>query len=298
MGASLIGPVIASRELQDLWPAKAIVLVVQGQLALLPLHIAQLPNGKRLLDIAEVSYLPSLSLWQTASRWSSGHALTSVPDPSQPEDLAYADFEAAFDQRLAGRTLTRPIGRDQMLEALASADIFHFVGHARFNADDPDASGMRLAEGDHLNVRDIVEARLMRAPQLVILSACETGRVEAVRMANEFVGLPAAFMSIGAKGVIASLWPASDVPTFFLMMRLIEELQVNGKKPTTALRDAQLWLSQRKGLELAQLLRSFDPQPSTPAAVLEQALRVKYRNLAPYADPWAWAGFFYSGLDP
>jgi hypothetical protein len=298
MGSSLLGPVIASPELKELWPPKSIVLVVQGQLALLPLHIAQLPNGKRLLDIAEISYLPSLSVWQTASRWSSTHALVSVPDPSQSQDLAYAHLEAAFDERVAGRALTPPIRRDQVLDALGGADIFHFVGHARFDPDDPDSSGMRLAAGDKLTVREIVEARLVHAPQLVILSACETGRAEAVTMANEFVGLPAAFMSIGAKGVIASLWPASDAPTFFLMVRLIEELQVNGKKPTAALRDAQLWLSQRKGLELAQLLRTFDPQPGTRAAVLEQALRVNYRNVAPYSDPWAWAGFFYSGLDP
>jgi CHAT domain-containing protein/tetratricopeptide (TPR) repeat protein len=298
MGSSLLGPVIASPELKELWPPKSIVLVVQGQLALLPLHIAQLPDGKRLIDIAEISYLPSLSLWHTASRWSSTHALVSVPDPSQSQDLAYAHLEAAFDERVAGRALTPPIRRDQVLDALAVADIFHFVGHARFDPDDPDSSGMRLAAGDKLTVREIVEARLVHAPQLVILSACETGRAEAVTMANEFVGLPAAFMSIGAKGVIASLWPASDAPTFFLMVRLIEELQVNSKKPTAALRDAQLWLSQRKGLELAQLLRTFDPQPGTRAAVLEQALRVNYRNVAPYSDPWAWAGFFYSGLDP
>jgi len=115
-------------------------------------------------------------------------------------------------------------------------------------------------------------------------------------MANEFVGLSAAFMSIGAKGVVASLWPASDVPTFFLMTRLIHELQVNGKRPSAALRDAQHWLSQRTGLELARLLRTFNPEPNTDAAKLEQLLRVQFRNAVPYAEPWAWAGFFYSGL--
>jgi CHAT domain-containing protein len=75
-------------------------------------------------------------------------------------------------------------------------------------------------------------------------------------MANEFVGLPAAFMSIGPNGAVSSLWPASDGPTLFLMARLMRELH-SGTPPARALKDAQVWLSNSTGTQLAEVLRSL-----------------------------------------
>src|SRR6185295_4991930 len=74
--------------------------------------------------------------------------------------------------------------------------------------------------------------------------ACTAPLRRTCHMANEFVGLPAAFMSIGANGAVSSLWPASDGPTLFLMARLLRELH-SGTPPARALKDAQLWLSNR-----------------------------------------------------
>src|SRR5205823_6669164 len=55
-------------------------------------------------------------------------------------------------------------------------------------------------------------------------------------MANEFVGLLAAFMSIGANGAVSSLWPpASDGPTLFLMAKLMREL--HSGTPVTNIRN-------------------------------------------------------------
>jgi CHAT domain-containing protein len=114
-------------------------------------------------------------------------------------------------------------------------------------------------------------------------------------MANEFVGLPTAFMSIGAMGVVSSLWPASDGPTLFLMVRLITELKSGERAPAHALGRAQAWLSSSTGAKLANVLRSLRPKPGSEVARLEQTLRIRYHDSRPYAEPWAWAGFFYSG---
>jgi len=74
-------------------------------------------------------------------------------------------------------------------------------------------------------------------------------------MANEFVGLPAAFMSIGANGAVSSLWPASDGPTLFLMARLMRELH-SGTPPARAQRCSALAV-QQTGTQLAEVLRSL-----------------------------------------
>jgi hypothetical protein len=63
-------------------------------------------------------------------------------------------------------------------------------------------------------------------------------------------------MSIGANGAVSSLWPAGDGPTLFLMTRLMRELH-SGTPPLRALKDAQVWLSNSTGTQLAEVLRSL-----------------------------------------
>jgi CHAT domain-containing protein len=57
------------------------------------------------------------------------------------------------------------------------------------------------------------------APRLVALSACETGLHDINRSPEEFIGLPAAFLQLGATGVLATLWPVNDASAAFLMSR-------------------------------------------------------------------------------
>lgn len=298
LGASLFGPLLRTLEGAGLWPREDVVLVVQGELALLPLHIGKDPTGKPLMNIASVSYLPSLALWQPrTAEASTSLKLYSIADPSDDSGLPYAPTEAQVSAVLGGVTLAGPVDKGQFLQALEQADILHFVGHAHFDADDPERSSIRLSSKDRLEVRDIETAQIRKAPDLIVLSACETGRVETATMANEFVGLPAAFMSIGAKGAISSLWPASDGPTLFLMARLMRELR-SGTPPSRALQDTQVWLSNSTGSQLAEVLRTLGPAPGSDGAKLEQILRIRFRDSRPYAEPWAWAGFMYTGFKP
>lgn len=159
------------------------------------------------MNAASVSYLPSLALWQPrTAEASTPPKLYSIADPSDDSGLPYAATEAQVSAVLGGVTLAGPVDKGQFLQALEQADILHFVGHARFDADDPERSSIRLSSKDRLEVREIETAQIRKAPDLIVLSACETGRVETATMANEFVGLPAAFMSIrGKRSCILSL---------------------------------------------------------------------------------------------
>ena len=179
LGVSLLVPLFNKLEGLGLWPREDLILVVQGELALLPLHIGAEPTGKRLLDVANVSYLPSLALWQQrTSDAGLSPKLYSISDPSDDSGLPYAPTEAQVSAVLGGVTLPGPVDKVQFLRALEQADILHFVGHARFDVENPEHSSIRLSSADRLEVRDIETAQIRKAPSLIVLSACETGRVE------------------------------------------------------------------------------------------------------------------------
>src|SRR5262245_7492397 len=66
-----------------------------------------------------------------------------------------------------------------------------------------------------------------------------------VRLSSEFIGLPSAFLQIGAAGVIGTLWSVDDVSTALLMMRFYELHLAGRLEPAAALRSAQFWLRDR-----------------------------------------------------
>src|SRR5262249_52559214 len=82
----------------------------------------------------------------------------------------------------------------------------------------------------------------LRGCELVVLSACETGRG---RIANGdgVLGLQRAFHMAGARATLTSLWSISDAATSVLMEQFYQRLW-SGKKVTKleALRQAQLYV--------------------------------------------------------
>ena len=103
--------------------------------------------------------------------------------------------------------------------------------------------------------------------ELVVLSACETGRGE-VQVGEGVLGLRRAFQLAGARAVLASLWQVPDTETERLMTDCLKRW-LDGAPPADALRQAQLRL-------ISQLRQSDNPR-----------LRE--------APPLYWAGFICHG---
>jgi CHAT domain-containing protein len=82
----------------------------------------------------------------------------------------------------------------------------------------------------------------MRATQLVILSACETGRGQFIH-GEGMMSLARAFSYAGCKSVITSLWKADDAATAYITKRLHHYLK-SGKP-----KDVALQLAKRDYLE-------------------------------------------------
>ncbi len=81
---------------------------------------------------------------------------------------------------------------------------------------------------------------------LVVLSACETGRGRTVG-GEGVLGLVRSFLQAGAPRVVASLWKVDDAATAALMGRFHENLAKRGLPAGRALREAQDWTRARDG---------------------------------------------------
>ena len=130
----------------------------------------------------------------------------------------------------------------------------HFATHGYLDTERPSLSALVLAQIDEkgqaedgfLRVNDIYNARL--AADLVVLSACQTGLGKEVR-GEGLMGLTRAFLYAGVPRVVVSLWNVNDRATAELMAAFYKSMLRDGKRPSAALRAAQLELRKQKRWE-------------------------------------------------
>ncbi len=137
-----------------------------------------------------------------------------VADPNGNLPAARTEVEAvrrALEADPGGWSLRTMEGSqahgDVVRRALAEATLFHYAGHATFAGRGGWESALPLAENTRLTVGDILA--LKRAPELVVLSGCETGR-SAREAPLESIGLAHAFVAAGSRRVIAAVRPVAD----------------------------------------------------------------------------------------
>jgi len=129
--------------------------------------------------------------------------------------------------------------------ALNGATVAHLACHGRFRSDSPLFSSLELADGP-LNVYEL--QRLSRAPELIVLSACDLA-VSDPRPGDELLGFAAALIGMGSRTVIASVVPVPDAATKRMMVDFHRHL-VAGRTPAAALAGAQAALGRARA-ELA-----------------------------------------------
>lgn len=297
-----------SSAVQAVYPnTSRLVLIPNKVLGALPLHAAwRLENGyrKSWLDDFEITYAPSAwVLSRCAIRRRANprkpETLLAVQDPQ--ENLSYSDFEIDGVKRwftdhriLPGVAATV----DSTVKAMSYGDEKVFSCHGSFDSRDPENSYLALSDGP-LTALAIASLH-MSGTKLVILSACETAITDVNDVMDEYIGLPAAFLTAGAETVIGTQWPADDLAAALLTRRFHQNMHESGMSVALALREAQQWL---RDLTAGEILDFFRPTgvPATvaPASLPAEARRIspltlkhKFESDAkPFAHPVFWAAF-------
>ena len=293
-------------------------------------------SKRYLADTYEIIYAPSLeaiALAQNRIANTTPATLAAIINPT--EDLPGTEKEGKvvashFSSKSRTVVARRAATPDAVLAALKGKTHWHFASHGTFSWDDARKSALLMHGQAPLSVGRLLEADGLGRPRLVVLSACETGLYDIDRNPDEFIGLPGTFTALGAAGVLGTLWPVSDAATALLISKFYE-LHIGGRLvPPTALARAQAWLRQATNAELEQYVRVAAKKGrlearhvaeigeelsekglarSRNAAAIEwiappeeargpgkKTLAGVRRLARPYAHPYFWAGFIYTGV--
>jgi CHAT domain-containing protein/tetratricopeptide (TPR) repeat protein len=286
-----------------------------GWLSVLPLGMAQDPTGKkRLADEYEITYAPSLEALATARHDVAKPrpvTLAAVINPTgdlpgtEAEGAMVASYFASSARTLLKRGAATP---EAVLAALKNRTHWHFASHGSFSWADARQSALLMNGREPLSVGKLLDTDGLGRPRLVVLSACETGLIDITSNPDEFIGLPGTFMAIGAAGVVGTLWPVSDEATALLMAKFYELHMAARLPPSTALHRAQAWLRGATRDDLKNFAKAAVKRghlEGNYVAQVEQALDAEKGKAAskgstqpaqPYAHPYYWAGFTYTGI--
>jgi CHAT domain-containing protein len=223
-------------------------------------------SGQRLLDsFSAISVVASASQGAAPRRPPSHTGIVAVGDPafdrasfSGLDRLPHAGEEAAGVAAMypGSTALVGAAARPARVEEeLRARRALHYAGHALFDPDHPERSGLLLAPGpgeDGLLTLTELDRESLTGLDLVFLSACRTSGGD--RPASQ--DWAEALLSAGVGGVVASRWEVEDDQARSFALRF-HELRKNG------LRDDEALLATK---------RAFSEQP-----------------------PRHWAGFVYYG---
>ena len=313
---------------QGVKPGAQLVWLPTGALGLLPLGVAEDPQSKRrLVDTYEIVYAPSLQSLAVAKERLAKPAVASLAViGNATSGLAFAEIEpnvVAAHFADAGKPVVEldKATPQAALAALQGKSYWHFASHGQFDWADARNSALVLSDG-RLTVDDLIKAADLGAlgqPQLVVLAACETGLYDIFYNPDEFTGLPGAFISLGADGVLSTLWPVVDDATMLLIAKFYDLHVGEGIAPPTALKRAQEWLrtasretlidyardaaikgkvDPAKWAKLEDYLRHPDKSVRLTCKGSEQAgpTTAPQADSPPFGHPYYWSGFIYLGM--
>jgi tetratricopeptide (TPR) repeat protein len=207
---------------------RRIALTVPGVLTGVPWNMLPAIRGRM------VSETPSASRWvreRSTGQWRRavvGFALGPNVLRGE-EEVARAASAWSTERVLSGAEATV----DAVTDLAAQLDIAHISAHGRHSLDNPQFSGLELADGALFGY-DI--DRMPRVPQTVVLSACEVGR-SSVRWGEEAIGMTRVWLHAGTRCVVAAPVVVADDDACELLGAMHDAL-ATGEAPAEALATA------------------------------------------------------------
>ncbi len=225
-----------------------LVVIPHEELNSLPFQVLQNPQtGKFLGESFAISYAPSATVLATVEKQSNlknGHLL-AVADPGMHDAQ---DEVVAIGRLYPGRSRVvtqSPTDKGDLKTWVSDYNLIHLSVHGSFNASDPLLSYLQFKEtpldNGRLTAADMFGLPLQKN-SLVVLSACETGRVEATH-ANEILGMVRSLLFAGAGNLVLSSWQVDAASTKLWMATFYREGQRN--PPAEAARQALIAVKSR-----------------------------------------------------
>ena len=315
---------------------RKLIIIPHNYLSIIPLQATPFYDsavGRRVFPIEyyEMVFAPSAdSYFKIVSAESDVNSTPEALFVENPEgDLAYSLSEIINLPELVDqynyqlKTIKNDRVTQQALEKwLPQVHLFHYYGHGIFDPMHTSRSGFYLAPRDGqeelFTINDLNQKIFFQNNPLIILSACETGMADFLNYQGNSLGsLPQAFLEVGSKTVIASLWEVPNLATSILFIKFYDELFRHKQTPIMALRQAQMWLKSATRAQLEAYLRQMVSAPRLARFQedlhnygLEQRDKyvflglknmVKELNIGaepdkcPFAHPINWAGFYVTG---
>jgi CHAT domain-containing protein len=241
-----------------------LIIIPQEELNSIPFQALQNPaTGKYLGESFAISYAPSATVLATLENKSplKGGRLLAVADPEIHDASEEVD---AIGKLYPGRSKVvaqTAVNTADIKTWVSDYNVIHLSVHGTFNASDPLLSYLQFKEAPPDSGR-LTAAEMFGLPlqrnSLVVLSACETGRVAATH-ASEVLGMVRSLLYAGAGNLVLSSW------------------EVNA-------RSTKLWMETfyKAG------------QTSAPAEAARQAL-IAVKSRPEYSHPFYWAPFVVTG---
>lgn len=247
-------------------------IVTLGPLGLLPVHLAIYEGRALFLQRTVTMRLrASRNAPDIVNRFL-GEATIIIPVSDRLDPLLLVDQETkALGQAVVRASALRGLGasRAAALDALQTADLVHFAGHARSFPDRPLESCIYLSGDESLTVGDLLSVLPSGHLAVVALTGCETA-VVGHRIPDESVSLAAAAVVAGATVALSTLWPVSQVAAALMCTRFYAHLHEQPDNPACALANAQRWMSEASDSELAATCEALGAPVSDPHVLRNQ----------------------------
>jgi CHAT domain-containing protein len=172
--------------------------------------------------------------------------------------------------------------------------VIHIASHYQFTPGSSDDSFLLLGDGSRLSLSDFKTKLDLQYVDLLTLSACQTalgGGEDASGL--EVEGLGAVAQNLGAKAVLATLWPVADKSTALLMQNFYRLHRDQHLSKVEALRQAQLLLLH--GAAAADGSATAERSSRSLTAGVAAASSFTADPSAPFAHPYFWAPFTLMG---
>jgi CHAT domain-containing protein/Tfp pilus assembly protein PilF len=246
-------------------PDDRVIFVPQDELFLVPFPALLDQKGKYLIEKHTILTAPSIQVLELTRQQKQKNQLSPASDtlivgnPTMPSvspkigdepqklaDLPGAKLEAdAITKLLGTKALTGDAANETaVLSRIPQAKIIHLATHGILNNFQALKSAIALAPSGKddglLTAEEILNFKQKLKADLVVLSACDTGRGRIT--GDGVIGLSRSLFIAGTPSVIVSLWAVPDAPTAELMTEFYKNLYKNKNRldKAQALRMAML----------------------------------------------------------